>query len=837
MLVVHYHRPLLDYDGWDLWVWCLTGDLRPRPVPPAGRDDFGLLFHVDPEECGEGGLGILPRQGDWLRKDVPERAWHPDEGSEIWIVNGRPGWTSLRPDTHPFIVSAFIESLDTAVVRLSTPLATVELVTGLFTIEVDAGGAVSSLPVEAVTPGKGPEARTPDGGVLEVTMTFGRPLDHEGGELRSRLTIQVTGYVPGPLLPRHVLDGPEFESDLPMGARPGPDATTFRVFAPTATALTLNLHDVPVGGVPERHAMIRAGRGLWEIRLPRDLTGVHYTLCASGHDPRFDPGRELIDPYSRCNTAHDGRGLIVSDATPVADPPPLRIEDAVIAELHIRDFTIAADSGVRHKGLYAGVGESGTALPGTPSVSTGLDHLVEMGFNVVQILPIHDFENDETSESYDWGYMPVHFNSPDGWYASSVHGAARIVEAKRMVDALHRRGLRVVMDVVYNHTAERPPRKIWSFEGLVPGYYYRLRGDGTFSDGSGTGNEFRSESPMGRKFILDSLRYWVREYRVDGFRFDLMGLIDLDTLSRAVAELRALDPDLLIYGEPWTGGATPIEPTAKGMQRGRGFGVFNDHFRDAVKGPRHGSRGGFVQEGVDAGRVRRGLEGSIRDFALEPVETINYVECHDNQTLWDRIEATTRDRTDLAQADRVRMHLMATAMVLLAQGLPFLQAGQEMLRTKGGHENSYNQPDSVNAIFWSRKKDFASVVAWVRALIAIRRAHSMFRMGTADLVRRHLQWLDDDLGLPLPSGVLGFRLLRHEPADAWEAAVVLFNPAGHTEWAPLPPGDWRVFVDGETASAVEPVREGVVAGYFEMAPRSVVVLGRAAEAGARDGTT
>ena len=421
----------------------------------------------------------------------------------------------------------------------------------------------------------------------------------------------VKGYKPKHLAFRKLLDTANYFADVELGAIYTPEATTFRLFAPTATKVTLLIYDAPEGGAGQPYRLERKDRGIWEKVIKADLLNKYYTYRVEGNDPRFHPEKELIDPYSRCNTAHHGRGMIVQDQTPIAERPTFPMEEAIIYEVHVRDFSIDANSGIQYKGKYLGMTKTGTTLKGEGKVATGLDHLVEMGINTVQLMPIQDFENDETSEQYNWGYMPVHFNSPDGWYATERHNAKRIEEFKKVVDALHKKGIRVILDVVYNHTAETDSAQ-YSFNGIAPGYYYRLNDAGQFWNGSGCGNEFRSEAPMARKFILDSVKYWVSEYKVDGFRFDLMGLIDLDTMVQITTELHQIDPNILVYGEPWAAGQTPIEVTAKGKQRGRGFAVFNDSFRNALKSSPFQIEPTFLVDGERIDQVKEGIRGSIR---------------------------------------------------------------------------------------------------------------------------------------------------------------------------------------------------------------------------------
>ncbi|MGH9846981.1 MAG: type I pullulanase, partial [Blastocatellia bacterium] len=560
-----------------------------------------------------------------------------------------------------------------------------------------------------------------------------------------------------------------------------------------------------------------------------DWRGIYYTYTAAGHDPRFNPARELIDPYARAVTAHNGRGIVVHDETPVADRPSFPISEAVIYEMHIRDFTIDPDSGIQRRGKYLGLTESHTHLTGRTDIATGLDHLVELGVNVVQLLPIGEFHNDEASDRYGWGYDAVHFLTPDGWYATERFDARRVHEVKRMIDALHRRDIRVTMDVVLNHTFETITKhRIYSFEGLVPGYYYRLKQDGSYWNGSGTGNEFRSEAPMARRFILDALKYWVTEYKVDGFRFDLMGLMDGETVLAVVRELRAIDPNLLIYGEPWAGGATPIAITGKGAQRGAWWAVFNDHFRDAMKGNVFDARAtGFVQSGFNIEAVKTGIRGAVDDFADGPLETINYIECHDNHTLWDRLLISTVENAAVTDADRRAMDKLAAAVLFTSQGVPFIQAGQEFLRTKGGDHNSYDKPDAVNMIRWRMKAAHHDVYDYYRGLIALRRAHPMFRLERGKDVRRAVNFLDDSLKMAVPAGCVAFVVEDLRGLDSWKRALVLINTQPRAVEFSIPAGDWRLFVDGRRAGRIEiPAGAGKVeSDRATVAGRSVMVLG------------
>lgn len=625
----------------------------------------------------------------------------------------------------------------------------------------------------------------------------------------------------------HPADG--FYSERPLGAMYSPEKTTFRVWAPTADSLTLHLYEAPVGGRAKLYAMQRLEDGCWEKVILDDLPGRYYTYTAAGEDPRFDPVRELLDPYAKAVTSHNGRCIVVHDETQVTERPDFSPAEAIIYEMHIRDFTIDPDSGIQRRGKYLGVIEPGTHLTGRTDIATGLDHLVELGVNVVQLLPIGEFHNNKREDLYGWGYDVVHHFSPEGWYATERFSARRVREVKELISRLHQNGIRVTLDVVFNHTFEAVNiGRVYSFEGLVPGYYYRLKPDGGYWNGSGVGNEFRTEAPMARRYLLDCLKHWVNEYKVDGFRFDLLGLIDRETLRLLARELHAIDPNLLLYGEPWAGGSTPIEISHKGAQRGQGWAVFNDHFRDAIKGNVFKAREtGFAQSGAHRHGVKLGIRGAIDDFADSPLETINYVECHDNHTLWDRLAISTADDARINAADRRAMDKLAAAILFTSQGIPFIQTGQEFLRTKGGDHNSYDKPDAVNMIRWRDKAAHQDIYEYHQGLIALRRAHPLFRLETAEQVRRAVKFLDDDLGFALPANCVAYLIEDPTGEDDWSRALVILNPNAKMIETPIPEGEWEVFGDKKEVG-VRPLRPGAQLASDDratVAPRCALILG------------
>lgn len=628
-------------------------------------------------------------------------------------------------------------------------------------------------------------------------------------------------------------------------------ASTFKLWAPTAQQVSLLIFDDEgrydaSGKVTEhddgqKRLMTRDPDGIWSVQLEGDWAG-HYYMYSITHDDQHVA--VAPDPYARAVSANGQRTAIIDlDTTDPVDweedvkPVFLRPADAVLYELHVRDFSSDPHADIPYKGKYLAFTASGLTDRGGNSI--GVDHLVELGITHVHLLPVADYQTvDElaaTTEAgsnaklpYNWGYDPQHYNVPEGSYATDPRDpSVRIREFKALIHSLHRQGIRVVLDVVYNHTysVDEGP-----FERIVPGYYYRYREDGTLSNGSGVGNELATERPMVRKYILDSLLYWAEEYHVDGFRFDLMGLIDTDTMNELTRELREqIDPAFLIYGEPWTGGDSPLErKTLKGTQRGQGFAVFNDHFRSAIKGDSDGIGKGFVT-GADGKEyeIAQGVAGALDDFTSSPVESVNYVTAHDNLNLWDKIATTMYLRHDLGfpvwrdgqpveggsaesavkaadpyryvnaddvlDHEMVRRSLLSTGILLTSQGIPFLHAGDEILRSKAGDHNSYRSGDAVNTITWANKSRFRPVFDYYCGLIHLRRTHPAFRMMNAEQVRHHLRLMRAE------GNVVAFTLEDGANQDTWNQIVVIYNGTGQQQQVSLPEGDWHIVVNDHQA--------------------------------------
>ncbi|WP_019912357.1 type I pullulanase [Paenibacillus sp. HW567] len=624
----------------------------------------------------------------------------------------------------------------------------------------------------------------------------------------------------------------------------------FKVWAPTAFTVSLVLYET--GGNGEAGAgshfrdsgrivnMLRQEGGVWLARLSGDMKGKYYMYRSVFADGTLE---EAADPYAKAVSANGMRSAIIDlrdtdpagwgeDVSPVLAHPA----DAVIYELHVRDFSADERSGMQHRGKFKAFTEDG--LRDSAGHLLGIDHLAELGITHVHLLPVFDFQTvDELRAGgksgagsifteYNWGYDPQHYNVPEGSYSTNPSDpGTRIREMKEMVQALHSRGISVIMDVVYNHTysVEKGP-----FQPLVPDYFYRHDYHGKLSNGSGVGNELATERPMVRKYIKDSLAYWAAEYHIDGFRFDLMGLIDSVTMREITEELRLeINGGMLIYGEPWTGGDSPLATqTLKGVQRGKGYAVFNDNFRSAIKGDSDGWGKGFATgEYGKEGAVASGIKGAIHEFTDSPVETVNYITAHDNLNLWDKVLATqgllreaglpelengrlknggdleaavaaanpyaALDPQDILSDETVRRSLLASGIILTSQGIPFMQAGDEFLRSKYGDHNSYRSPDVINAIRWENKRMFSPVFQYYKGLIELRKSHPAFRLHGRLEIERSLEFLRCD------GGVVSYLLKDHAGGDPWNNIVVIFNanPGPVTHTLPATGGCWNIVVD------------------------------------------
>lgn len=572
-----------------------------------------------------------------------------------------------------------------------------------------------------------------------------------------------------------------------------PEQTVFKLNAPVRPVL--RLYNAGTGGKLVKTVKLRpAGKNLWAATVKGDLKGRFYT---------FDMGRgQTPGVFAKAVGVNGARGAVIdmastnpqgweTDRRPATKSPA----DLVVYEMHHRDFSIDASSGLQHKGKFLALTEPGA-----------IAHLKELGVNAIHILPSFDYASVDESHlerpQYNWGYDPLNYNVPEGSYSTDPYTpAVRIREFKQMVQALHKAGIRVILDVVYNHTFDL---KGSNFERTYPGYYYRYKADDTPSDGSGCGNETASEQPLMRRFMIESVKYWINEYHIDGFRFDLMGIHDIETMRQIRAEVNKIDPTIFIYGEGWSAGtcAYPQEKLAMkaNMKQLPGIAAFSDEMRDALRGPfSDDSKGGFLARvpGTEES-LKFGIVGGVAHpqvdmskvnyskevWANEPTQMVAYVSCHDDMCLTDRLRASI---PGISTDELVRLDLLAQTAVFTSQGVPFILSGEEMLRDKKGVHNSFNAPDSINHLDWNNLKKYPQVFDYYKGLIRLRKAHPAFRLGKAGLVRDNLRFLS------APAHCVVYCISnRNVPGEEWNNTIVILNAGKETAKVAVPEGKYTI---------------------------------------------
>ena len=572
-----------------------------------------------------------------------------------------------------------------------------------------------------------------------------------------------------------------------------PEKTVFTLFAPNdAKQVVVRIYEAGLGGKAGKTIkMKRIANEQWQTTVKGDLMGKFYT---------FDMGQgECPGVFAKAVGVNGKRGAIINfsktdpegwaqDQHPVTKSPA----DLVIYEMHHRDFSINRKD-AKYPGKFMALTEP-----------WAISHLKELGVNAIHILPSYDYGSvDETRLSdnkYNWGYDPVNYNVPEGGYATDPYNPeVRIREFKQMVKALHDAGIRVILDVVYNHTYDIEHS---NFQRTYPDYFYRKTADGQYSNGSGCGNETASDKPMMRQFMLESVKYWINEYHIDGFRFDLMGVHDIETMNQIRAMVDAIDPTIYIYGEGWSAGscAYPQEQLAMKahIYRMPGIAAFSDEIRDALRGPfSDDTVTGWIGGKDETESIKFGIAGAIQHpqidmtkvnyskepWALEPTQMISYVSCHDDMCLVDRLKASI---PGITEEELIRLDLLAQTAVFTSQGVPFMLSGEELLRNKKGVHNSFESPDSINQLDWTNKTKYPQVFAYYKNLIALRQHHPAFRLGNADLVRKHLEFID------APKGVVAYRLKNYAGRDDWRDIIVILNANKSDVEVAIPNGDYTI---------------------------------------------
>lgn len=624
-----------------------------------------------------------------------------------------------------------------------------------------------------------------------------------------------------------------------LGAVYTPKMTRFKVWAPEAEAVKLNLYKEGEGdNLIERCTMKKSRNGIFTFERQGDCSGIYYTYTVVNHGDE----QEAVDPYTKAAGVNGRRGMVIN--LEKTNPQgfeldeyrnPEHITDAIIYEGSVRDFTMDESSGVFHNGKFLGLTEANTT--NHFGEATALDYISDLGITHVQILPAFDFETvDEKNQKvqYNWGYDPDNYNVPEGSYAVNPYdGAVRIQEMKQMVLALHSRGIGVIMDVVFNHTYRRDDSNL---QKIVPGYYYRSDETG-YTNGSGCGNEVASDRPMVQKLIIDSLIYWAKEYHIDGFRFDLMGVLDIDTMNVIAERLKEIRPDIYLYGEGWNGGPSSLAEEKRAFKASAkkmpGIGMFNDDIRDTIKGSVfYDDHLGFVNGGAHLeNALRYGITGAVahpqvdydaygsKPWAKEPGQSINYVSCHDNYTLWDKLSVSC---PEASEEKKKAMNRLCAAIVFTSQGVPFIQAGEEFLRSKplpekkGFAENSYNMPDAVNSIKWDNIHEYPDMIAYYKGLMALRKAHPVFRMQSEAEMTQNLCFLSDT-----PENVVAYLLKGKGADDTPENILVIFNGNDEEILYNLPEGRWKILVDDKTAGADG---KKIISAKTDVEPLSALVL-------------
>lgn len=624
-----------------------------------------------------------------------------------------------------------------------------------------------------------------------------------------------------------------------LGAVYTPKMTRFKVWAPEAEAVKLNLYKEGEGdNLIERCTMKKSRNGIFTFERQGDCSGIYYTYTVVNHGDE----QEAVDPYTKAAGVNGRRGMVIN--LEKTNPQgfeldeyrnPEHITDAIIYEGSVRDFTMDESSGVFHNGKFLGLTEANTT--NHFGEATALDYISDLGITHVQILPAFDFETvDEKNQKaqYNWGYDPDNYNVPEGSYAVNPYdGAVRIQEMKQMVLALHSRGIGVIMDVVFNHTYRRDDSNL---QKIVPGYYYRSDETG-YTNGSGCGNEVASDRPMVQKLIIDSLIYWAKEYHIDGFRFDLMGVLDIDTMNVIAERLKEIRPDIYLYGEGWNGGPSSLAEEKRAFKASAkkmpGIGMFNDDIRDTIKGSVfYDDHLGFVNGGTHLeNALRYGITGAVahpqvdydaygsKPWAKEPGQSINYVSCHDNYTLWDKLSVSC---PEASEEKKKAMNRLCAAIVFTSQGVPFIQAGEEFLRSKplpekkGFAENSYNMPDAVNSIKWDNIHEYPDMIAYYKGLMALRKAHPVFRMQSEAEMTQNLCFLSNT-----PENIVAYLLKGKGADDTPENILVIFNGNDEEILYNLPEGKWKILVDDKTAGADG---KKIISAKADVEPLSALVL-------------
>lgn len=616
------------------------------------------------------------------------------------------------------------------------------------------------------------------------------------------------------------------------------EESTFKLWSPAAQKVNLHLYEKGDGeNRIKSYAMRKSEKGVWYKSLSGNLKGKYYTYQVLQEGKWL---QEKPDIYSTAVGVNGLRTMILdlNETDPKGWQNDMRPElksfnDIIIYEAQIRDLSISPNSGISQKGKYLGLTEKGTT--NSNGHSTGLDHIKELGVTHIHLLPTFDHRSIDESQldapQYNWGYDPLNYNVPEGSFSTDPYdGSVRIKEFKKMVKSFHENGLRVVLDVVYNHTGQTEDS---NFNQLVPDYYYRKTASGDFSDASACGNETASERAMMRKYIVESVSYWAEEYHLDGFRFDLMGIHDIETMNAISKALHKIDSTIFVYGEGWTAGDSPLPQNKQALKANttqlNRVAAFSDDLRDGLKGSVfREEEGGFVsqtkglKESIKFGIIAstehpqvkyEAVNYSNKYWANSPAQSISYVSCHDNHTLYDKLKLSNPNATE---KEIKQMHMLAQSIVLTSQGVPFLHAGTEMMRSKDGVENSFESSDAINQIDWDRKSAYLDVFEYYQSLIQLRKDHPAFRMTSTAEIQKHLEFLEYT-----GENFIGYRLNENANGDSWSNILILLNGSDLRKTINLPQGKWNLVGNG---SEIDQSGFSEHQGVFTIPPISALIF-------------
>ncbi|BAR84093.1 MULTISPECIES: type I pullulanase [Bacillus cereus group] len=784
-IIIHYKEKLGNTKDWNLWLW--GENANGTSYQFTGEDEFGKYAKIK-IDGDYNRVGFIVRTNEW-EKDGGDR-WIEnikDGRAEVWILSGDEKVYNSKPSSDLSIQKATIDGFHEITVTTNVPFNIKEKkieiegikIKNITPYDINSGDITNK--VKIITAQK-----------IDLKQTYKVKIEN----------LADTNTEIGKVIRSEEFDNLFYYGGNDLGNTYTPQHTKFRLWAPTASEAKLVTYKKWSDKIGAEINMQQGEKGTWTSELKGNQKGLFYTYKVK----IGDKWTEAVDPYVRAASVNGDKGAVVNleETNPKKwkankKPKFKNPEDAIIYELHVRDLSIQPESGIKQKGKYLGVTEKGTKGP--EGVKTGLDHIKDLGVTHVQFLPIFDYAsvNEETlnEPQYNWGYDPKNFNVPEGSYSTNPYEpTVRITELKQMVQTLHDNNLRVVMDVVYNHMYNAAES---NFHKLVPGYYYRYNEDGTFANGTGVGNDTASERKMMRKFMVESVTYWAKEYNLDGFRFDLMGIHDYETMNEIRKAVNQIDPSIILHGEGWdlnTPLAAELKANQKNAEKMKGIAHFNDDIRDGLKGSVFEEKeNGFVNGKQNMeDRIKKGITAGI-DYDTnsstyqDPEQVLTYVEAHDNHTLWDKLELTNSGDNEEV---RKQMHKLSSSILLTSQGIPFLHAGQEFMRTKYGDHNSYKSPDSINQMDWLRRATFNNEVDYMKGLIELRKKYSAFRMTSAEQIKTHVSFID------APKNTVAYII----EGNKHEYFTVAHNANREAVEITLPSkGPWKVLVDGKQAGS------------------------------------